>query len=67
MENSTLQVCVAYYKQGEKPKTKNINGVEYIDPSWLVNNFNRGLRNIAIDIGRQIYMFNSVTEEEIKN
>ena len=53
--------------QGEKPKTKQINGVEYVDPQWLASTFNRGLRKIALDIGMHVLAFNSVTDEEIKN
>jgi hypothetical protein len=53
--------------QGEKPKTKMIGSVEYVDPTWLASVFNRGMRRTAIDIGMHVLAFNSVTDEEIKN
>lgn len=52
---------------GEQPKTKMINNIEYVDPQWLSNTFIRGLRKIALDIGMHVVAFNSTTDEEIKN
>lgn len=51
---------------GPVPKKK-VGDVEYVDPAWLRNNFSRGLRDVALDVGFVAWMWNQITEEEIKN
>ena len=46
---------------------KNVGGVEYVRPEWIKKTFIRGLRSVALDIGSQVWSWNNLTEEEIKN
>lgn len=41
--------------------------VEYVDPKWIAETFVRGLRKVALTVGMSVWMFNQLTEEEIKN
>ena len=50
-----------------KIPTKDIGGVEYLDPSWLKANFVRGLREIAVEVGRVAWHWQQVDDEEAKN
>lgn len=51
----------------EEVPTHKIDGVEYVDPRWIKKTFVRGLRNIALDVGLVAYLWNMMTEAEIKN
>lgn len=52
---------------GEKPPTREIGGVEYVDPAWLAKTFVRGLRKVALTVGYAAWSFNNLTEDEILN
>lgn len=51
----------------EKLPKKNINGVEYVEAQYIKTNFIRGLREVAVEIGLQAWMWNRLSEEETKN
>ena len=46
---------------------KTLDGVEYADPAWIRQTFIRGLRRIAIEVGKVSWMWNQVMEDEAKN
>ena len=48
------------------PKVR-VDGVEYVDPSWLRKRFGRGLRGFAIEVGRHIWLWNQMSEADSKN
>lgn len=50
-----------------RPEYHEVNGVRYVRPQWLKDNFGRGLRKIANDVGSRIWHWNQLTEDEIKN
>lgn len=50
----------------EAPKVK-VDGVPYVDPSWLRSTFVRSLRSVAIDIGQTVYWWNQLQDDDIKN
>jgi hypothetical protein len=52
----------------EKPKKERmVQGVEYCDTEWLKKTFIRGLRQVATEIGMYAWLWNQLTEDEIKN
>jgi len=53
---------------GDKPtRGRTVQGVEYIDIDWLKKTFVRGLRDVAIEIGMCAWLWNQLTEDEVKN
>lgn len=50
-----------------KPEKRSVGGIEYVSPEWIKSQFIRGLRDVAQDIGSQIFYWNRLTDEEIKN
>jgi hypothetical protein len=49
------------------PRGRMVNGVEYVDPDWLRQTFVRGLKDVAIEIGIYCWLWNQLTEDEVKN
>lgn len=47
--------------------TRKVNDVEYVDPTWIKKHFVRGLRLVANDAGVIAWMWNQMTEAEVKN
>jgi len=52
---------------GEEVRKKKVNGIEYVSPEWIKENFIRGYKAVAIDIGYQAWWWNNIREDEIKN
>ena len=56
--------------EGFEPAPKRgrmVNGVEYCDTEWLKSTFIKGLRVVACEIGLYAWLWNQLTEAEIKN
>lgn len=51
----------------EKCPTIRVGQVDYLDPDWLKKNFVRGMMLVALDIGMTGWLWNSLTEDEVKN
>jgi hypothetical protein len=47
--------------------THQVNGTTYVKPEWLRNTFVRGLREVAVEVGRVSLFWNSVTDTDAKN
>ena len=47
--------------------TKQVGGVEYVDPQWLADVFNGYLRNVAIEIGTIVWAWNQLAPEDSAN
>lgn len=52
---------------GEEIPKRKVSNVEYVDQQWIKRNFIRGLRPIALEVGLVAYLWNQLTETEIKN
>lgn len=52
---------------GEPPKTRDVNGVTYVAPEWLKENFNRELKKVALEIGAKVFLWNQLGDNDIKN
>jgi hypothetical protein len=51
----------------EQTKKIRVGEVDYVDPVWLVKNFPRGLRKVALDVGFVAWHWNQLREDEAKN
>ena len=52
---------------GQKVVTRELAGVEYVDPQWIADVFVGPLRNIAVEIGNIIFAWNNVSPEDTAN
>ena len=50
----------------DKPEKRDVDGVSYVDPSWIKKTFVRGLRSVALEIGMYVWQFNRMTEDEAR-
>lgn len=50
-----------------KVTKRDVDGIEYVSPSWLRDNFNRGMIEIGTEIGARIWQWNQLTEDDAKN
>lgn len=51
----------------EKIPTIDKGGVSYVDPTWIKQNFVRGLRAAALSVGHVAWQWNQISDVEIKN
>lgn len=42
-------------------------GVDYVDPEWIQETFVRGLRAAAMFVGQHAWLFNTLSDGEVKN
>lgn len=49
------------------PPTVRVNGIEYIDPRWLVGKMTRKLASCALWVGTVAMSWNSLSEDDGKN
>lgn len=47
------------------PKVKRW-GVDYVDPKWIQETFVGHLRRVALDVGNLVWLFNQISEDDVK-
>jgi hypothetical protein len=50
-----------------QPDTREVGGVEYVDPEWLARVFCGHLRNVALEVGRVAWHWNQLDHATVKN
>ena len=50
----------------EEPKKTKIGDTEYIAPDWLKSTFIKNLRLVALEIGTRAYLWNQLSEDDVK-
>jgi hypothetical protein len=71
----TEQLCWSCFLYGlrgidnwfEEVPTREVDGVTYVKPDYIKKTFVKNLRQVAVNVGMYIHLWNQITEDEVKN
>lgn len=67
IENGPQMTVVERGRERKEVPKVDVDGVEYVSPSWLASQFHKHLRQCALDVGAVIWQWNLIDQETIKN